>query len=181
MAKATAGKMRLWLGIAAAVIALDQLSKYLAASSLQLHEPLPLLPFFNFTLAYNTGAAFSFLADGAGWQRWFFVALAVIVSAVILRWLRALGPGERWSGVALSLILGGALGNVLDRLVAGYVVDFIDVYYRAGSCLPLFTPVPIGGDALECHWPAFNIADSAIFVGAAMMVIETLKRPRSAR
>jgi len=173
--------MRVWLSIAASVIGLDQLSKFLAASSLQLHEPLAVLPFLDLTLAYNTGAAFSVLADGTGWQRWFFVVLALAVSAVILGWLRTLGPGDRWSGVALSLILGGALGNVLDRLLAGHVVDFIDVYYRAGSCLPLFTPVPIGGNVLECHWPAFNLADSAIFLGAVMMVAETLRKPKAER
>lgn len=177
MIEASAGRMRLWLIISTAVVVLDQITKHLAASALHLHEPLSVMPYFNLTLAYNTGAAFSFLADGSGWQRWFFVVLALLVSAVILRWMGTLGRGERWSGLALALILGGALGNVADRLIDGYVVDFIDLYYTAGSCLPLFTPVPIGGDGLECHWPAFNLADSAIFVGAVMMVIETL-RPR---
>lgn len=175
------GSMRLWLGIAAAVIALDQISKHLAAGLLTLHEPVAVLPFFNFTLAQNTGAAFSFLADSAGWQRWFFVVLALVVSTVILRWLQRLGPGERWSGVALSLILGGALGNVVDRAFLGHVVDFIDVFYAAGSCMALFTPVPVG-DGLECHWPAFNLADSAISVGAVMMIVDTLRgsnRPSS--
>jgi len=179
MAHVRTGRMRLWLSITALVIGLDQLSKFLAASSLQLHEPTGVLPFVDLTLAYNTGAAFSVLADGTGWQRWFFVALALVVSAVILGWLRTLSPGDRWSGVALSLILGGALGNVLDRLLAGYVVDFIDLYYRAGSCLPLFAPVPIGGNVFECHWPAFNLADSAIFLGAVMMVVETLRKPKT--
>jgi signal peptidase II len=170
--------MRLWLTIAAAVIALDQITKHLAAAWLNPQESLAVLPFFNFTLAYNAGAAFSFLADSAGWQRWFFVMLALVVSAVILGWLWRLGPGERWSGVALSLILGGALGNVVDRMFFGHVVDFIDVYYVAGSCMPLFSPVPVGG-GLQCHWPAFNLADSAISMGAVMMVVDTFRSPKN--
>lgn len=166
--------MRLWLAIAAVVIALDQISKHLAAAWLELHAPLEVMPFLNFTLAHNTGAAFSFLADSAGWQRWFFVALALAVSVVIVRWLQGLGPGERWSGVALSLILGGALGNVIDRVLLGHVVDFIDVYYVAGSCMPLFEPLPAGG-SLQCHFAAFNLADSAISAGAVMMVVDALR------
>jgi len=173
------GQMRLWLGIAASVIALDQISKHLAAGLLQLHEPLAVLPFFNFTLAHNSGAAFSFLADSAGWQRWFFVVLALAVSTVIVRWLQRLGPAERWSGVALSLILGGALGNVVDRVFFGHVVDFIDVYYTAGSCMALFTPLPVG-DGLQCHWPAFNLADSAISVGAVMMIVDSFRASNKA-
>jgi signal peptidase II len=166
--------MRAWLAIAVLVVATDQISKHLAAAWLQLQEPVAMLPFINFTLAHNTGAAFSFLADGAGWQRWFFVVLALVVSGVIAVWLRRLGPGERWSGVALSLILGGALGNAVDRIFFGHVVDFIDVYYTAGTCLPLFTPMPIG-DGLQCHWPAFNVADSAISVGAVMMIVDAFR------
>jgi signal peptidase II len=167
------GQMRLWLIIAATVIALDQISKHLAAAWLDLHEPLAVMPFFNLTLAHNTGAAFSFLADSAGWQRWFFVALALVVSTVIVRWLQQLGPGERWSGVALSLILGGALGNAIDRVFFGHVIDFIDVFYTAGSCMPLFAPLPFG-DGFQCHWPAFNLADSAISVGAVIMVMDAI-------
>lgn len=173
------GPLRWWLLIAATVIGLDQISKHLAAGFLPLHEPQSVMPFFNLTLAYNSGAAFSFLAEGSGWQRWFFVVLALVVSTVLVRWLQRLGPEERWSGVALSLILGGALGNVIDRVFFGHVVDFIDMFYAAGSCLPLFTPVPIG-NGIECHWPAFNIADSAISVGAVMMLIDTLKKPKAA-
>jgi signal peptidase II len=173
------GQMRLWLIIAATVIALDQISKHLAAAWLDLHEPLAVMPFFNLTLAHNTGAAFSFLADSAGWQRWFFVALALVVSTVIVRWLQQLGPGERWSGVALSLILGGALGNAIDRVFFGHVVDFIDVYYNAGTCMALFSPVPVMGE-LQCHWPAFNLADSAISVGAVLMVMDTFRSSKKA-
>lgn len=171
--------MRGWLTIAAVVVVADQASKHAAAALLQLQEPVAVLPFFNLTLAHNTGAAFSFLADGAGWQRWFFVVLALGVGAVIVRWLQRLGPGERWSGVALSLILGGALGNAVDRIFFGHVVDFIDVYYTAGTCLPLFTPVTIG-DGVQCHWPAFNLADSAISVGAVMMILDAFRASKKA-
>jgi signal peptidase II len=165
--------MRVWLAVAAAVIGLDQITKHLAVSFLSPHEPARLLPFVNLDLAYNTGAAFSFLADSAGWQRWFFVVLALAVSAMIVRWLRRLGPEERWNGVALSLILGGALGNALDRVFFGHVIDFIDVFYMADSCIPLFTPLSVG-DGVQCHWPAFNLADSAITVGAVMMIVEAV-------
>jgi signal peptidase II len=165
--------MRLWLAIAAAVIGLDQITKHLAVGLLQSHEPTSLVPFVNLDLAYNSGAAFSFLADSTGWQRWFFVALAVVVSTLLVRWLQRIGPDERWNGVALSLILGGALGNAIDRIFFGQVIDFIDVYYMAGTCMPLFTPLPIG-DGLQCHWPSFNLADSAISVGAVMMIIDAI-------
>ncbi len=165
--------MRLWMAIAAAVIGLDQITKQLAVSLLSAHEPAQVLPFFNFDLAYNTGAAFSFLASSAGWQRWFFVALAVLVSVMIVRWLRRLSPEERWNGVALSLILGGALGNAIDRVFFGHVIDFIDVFYTAGSCMPLFSPLPFA-DGFECHWPAFNLADSAISIGAVIMVLDAI-------
>lgn len=170
--------MRLWLAIAVAVVVTDQLTKQLAASALQLHGSLAVLPFFNLTLAHNTGAAFSFLADSGGWQRWFFVVLALAVSAVIITWLRRLAPSERWNGVALSLILGGALGNVIDRVLLGHVIDFIDLYYIIGVCLPFFSPVPTA-DGMECHWPAFNLADSAITVGAAMMVVDSFRKAKS--
>jgi signal peptidase II len=142
--------------IALVVIVLDQWTKGLASTYLELYQPLPLAPMLNLTLSHNTGAAFSFLSDAGGWQRWFFVVLAVGVSGMLLVWLRKLPRSARWEPVALSLVLGGALGNVWDRLVQGYVVDFIDVYYG------------------QWHWPAFNVADSAICVGAAMLVIDAL-------
>ena len=165
--------MRLWITIAIVVIGLDQITKHLATSLLQLHEPAQVLPFINFDLAYNTGAAFSFLDNGAGWQRWFFVVLALVVSAVIVRWLRQLAPEDRWNGIALSFILGGALGNAIDRVLFGHVIDFIDFYYVAHSCMPLFTPLPIT-DGLQCHWPSFNLADSAISVGAAILILDAI-------
>lgn len=165
--------MRWWIVIAAVVIGIDQTTKHLATSLLQLHEPTSLLPFVNLDLAYNTGAAFSFLANGTGWQRWFFVVLALGVSAVILRWLYRLGPDERWNGVALALIMGGALSNAVDRVFFGHVIDFIDVYYLAPTCMPLFTPLPFG-DGVQCHWPSFNLADSSITIGAVMLVLDAL-------
>lgn len=150
-----------WLWLSVAVIVLDQATKYLASSHLELHQPVALLPFLNLTLMHNLGAAFSFLSEAAGWQRWFFTTVALVVSTVIAVWLHRLQPGQLWLAAALALILGGALGNVWDRLVLGYVVDFIDVY--------------VG----RWHWPAFNIADSAIFVGAVMVLIDALRSERA--
>ncbi len=124
---------------------------------LDLHQPVPVIPFLNLTLTHNTGAAFSFLSDAGGWQRWFFAGLTIVVSIIIVVWLARLKPGQRWLPVSLSLVLGGALGNLWDRLAIGAVVDFIDVYYRTW------------------HWPAFNLADSAICVGAVMLVVSTFK------
>jgi signal peptidase II len=143
-----------WLLLSVAVIALDQLSKLWAVSALQpMGLPHPAIPgFLNWTLAFNTGAAFSFLADGAGWQRWFFVLLALIISAVLIVWM-ARTPRRDWRTAApLGLIVGGALGNLIDRLHAAQVTDFIQVYFRQWS------------------YPVFNIADCGITVGAVMLV-----------
>ncbi|MQM40321.1 Lipoprotein signal peptidase [wastewater metagenome] len=148
--------LRFGLIIAALVLAADQATKYWAATALMPYRPVPVMPSFNLTLSFNTGAAFSLLADGSGWQRWLFTALALAVSAYLIWWLRTLRPGERLVAAALGLVLGGALGNVLDRMVHGYVIDFLDVY--AGNW----------------HWPAFNVADSAISVGVAMLVISVV-------
>lgn len=149
-----------WLWLSVAVIALDRVSKYLASNSLNLHEPLNILPFFNLTLMHNQGAAFSFLSQAGGWQRWLFTAIAIVVTVVIVQWIRRLSPAETWMAAALSLIAGGALGNVWDRIQLGYVIDFIDVYYGTW------------------HWPTFNIADSAITIGALMLIMEGLKGGR---
>jgi signal peptidase II len=146
-----------WLWLSALVVALDQVSKALASAHLVLYESLPVVPLFNLTLLHNTGAAFSFLSEAAGWQRWFFAAIALLVSVVIVRWLATLKPGQTRLACALALILGGALGNVWDRLTLGHVVDFIDLYYASW------------------HWPAFNVADSAITVGAALLVFDALR------
>lgn len=145
-----------WLMLAALVVLLDQGSKALALQALNLHEPLAVMPGFNLTLTYNTGAAFSFLSDASGWQRWFFIGFAALVSVILLVWLYRLPAMTRWLPCALGFILGGALGNLWDRLAHGYVVDFIQVYYQ------------------QWYWPAFNIADSAITIGAIMLIIDAL-------
>jgi signal peptidase II len=145
-----------WYGLAALVVLLDQFSKGLAESALVYGRPVVVFSWFNLTLQYNTGAAFSFLSDAGGWQRYFFTVVALVISAVLMRWLY-LAPRHHWLlALALALILGGALGNVWDRLVLGHVVDFISVHY-AGR-----------------FFPAFNIADSAISVGAALMIFDSL-------
>lgn len=141
-----------WLALAILVVALDQASKLAAEATLGYHQPLPLIPFFNLTLSYNTGAAFSFLGTASGWQRWFFAAIAIVVSGFLLQWLRQSAGRDRWLSLALSLILGGAIGNLIDRIAYGHVIDFIHFYVGDWS------------------FPIFNIADSAITVGAALLI-----------
>ena len=145
---------RYWFLLSIVVILLDQWSKWLAEISLIPYQPVPVLPLFNFTLAYNTGAAFSFLSDAGGWQRWFFISLTVIVVAVLVNWLWRMRAEERLQAASISLVLGGAIGNLIDRVWLGHVIDFLDVYY--GSY----------------HWPIFNIADSAITVGVVLLIID---------
>ena len=145
----------LWLALLAFV--LDQWSKQAIVDSLELYQSIQINGFFNLTHVHNYGAAFSFLADSGGWQRWFFTAIALGVSIMILWWLKGTEKKQILLPVAFSLILGGALGNVYDRIVYGYVIDFLDVYYQ------------------QWHWPAFNIADSAIFLGAALLIIDMFK------
>lgn len=147
-----------WLYLSAAVLALDQGTKDIAAAKLQLYESVEVLPSLNFTLLHNTGAAFSIFADASGWQRWFFTALAVAVGIAIVIWLARTPATARWMPCALALVLGGTLGNLYDRLTLGHVIDFIDVYYR------------------NWHWPAFNIADSAISTGVIMLLIDTFRK-----
>ena len=146
--------MMKWLSISLLVLVLDQASKLTADAMLALYQPVLLFPSLAITKAYNTGAAFSFLADASGWQRWFFIGLTVVVSVVLLVWLTRLKQHERRTALALSLILGGAIGNLVDRVLYGHVIDFIDVYY--GSW----------------HWPAFNVADSAITLGAGVLLLD---------
>ena len=143
-----------WLWITVVVVVLDQITKFAVAGAFTLHEQLPLTSWFNLTLAHNPGAAFSFLSDAGGWHRWFFTALARGVSIAIVVWLKRLPASDRWMAIALALILGGALGNVWDRITLGYVIDFLDFY--------------VG----QWHWPAFNVADSAITIGAIMLAID---------
>lgn len=144
-------RLTAWLLLAATVIALDQATKAWIVAALSFGERIQVATFFNLVLAFNTGAAFSFLAGAGGWQRWFFIVLALLVSAWIVGMLRK-HASERLMPCALALILGGALGNVIDRLIHGAVVDFLD-FHVAGW-----------------HWPAFNVADSAITVGVALIV-----------
>ena len=143
-----------WLALSAVIIALDQLTKHIALGALQPYAPHEVIPgFLNWTLAFNTGAAFSFLHDAGGWQRWLFSALAVTVSLVLIVWLRRLPRSDWRTALPLSLVIGGALGNLIDRVRFGHVTDFIEVYHEQWS------------------WPAFNIADSAICVGAVLLIV----------
>ncbi len=144
-----------WYGLAALVIVLDQLSKWVVLAHLQFGETVYLAPFWNWVLTYNPGAAFSFLADQSGWQRWFFTVLAIAVAGWIAVMLRQ-HAGERRLAFALAMIMGGALGNVIDRIRFGAVVDFVQ-WHAAGI-----------------YWPAFNVADSAITVGAVLLIWEQL-------
>lgn len=145
--------------ISAVIIALDLWTKNLAGEHLEYAQPVVLLPVFNLTLHFNTGAAFSFLSDAGGWQRWFFSGIAAVVSLVLLVWIFRLKSEQRLLLISLSLILGGALGNLWDRLTLGYVVDFISLHYN------------------EYYFPTFNIADSAITVGATLMLLDTFLNP----
>ena len=144
-----------WLWLSLLALVLDQVSKLFIVSSMQLYQSIPITSFFKLTYVRNTGAAFSFLSEAGGWQRWFFAGLALVISIVIAVWLVRLKKHETFLAVALSLVLGGAIGNLIDRLAYGYVIDFLDVYYQAW------------------HWPAFNIADSAITLGVVLMLLES--------
>jgi len=146
-----------WLWLSLLVLVLDQLTKYLADTGLDYAQPVALIPQLNLLLLYNPGAAFSFLSDASGWQRWFFVVIGVVISTVLLFWMRGLSRADRRVAIALALVLGGAIGNIVDRLLHGYVIDFIDVYYNGW------------------HWPAFNIADSAITVGVVLLLVDSIK------
>lgn len=146
----------MWLGVTAVVIALDWFTKQRVTEALELYRPVEVLPWLNLMLAHNYGAAFSFLSDAGGWQRWFFVALAAGVSAVLVVWLLRLPRREWVTGLGLALVLGGAVGNLIDRIQLGYVVDFIDVHFRGW------------------HYPAFNVADSAITCGVILLLLDAL-------
>ena len=148
-----------WLVLSLLVLVIDQVSKAHFEGSLQMFQQIVVIPdYFSWTLAYNTGAAFSFLADGGGWQRWLFALIAVVVSAVLVVWLKRLGRDDTWLAIALALVLGGALGNLYDRIALGHVIDFILVHWQNRH-----------------YFPAFNFADSAITVGAIMLALDMFK------
>ena len=159
----------LWLGLALVVILADQVTKTLIIGWLQLGDSRPVTGYFNLVRAHNAGAAFSFLADADGWQRWFFVAVGAIASGFII-WMLRSHPAQKLFCFAVSMILGGALGNVVDRLLHGHVIDFLQ--FRFGFLQPLFS----GG-----YFPSFNLADSAITLGAACLILDEIIRVRQAR
>jgi signal peptidase II len=148
--------MRKWLSLSAAIVALDQATKALVARSFSVHESVEIMPFFNMVLVYNRGAAFSLLSDATGWQRGFFIAIAIAASGWIA-WLLRRHAADILFCLALSLVLGGALGNLIDRLHIGAVLDFLDFH------------------AFGYHWPAFNVADIAISCGAVLLVWDALR------
>ena len=152
-----------WLVLSVLVLVIDQVSKAHFEGSLEMFQQIVVIPdYFSWTLAYNTGAAFSFLADGGGWQRWLFAVIAVVVSAVLVVWLKRLGRDDTWLAIALALVLGGALGNLYDRIALGHVIDFILVHWQN-----------------RWYFPAFNFADSAITVGAIMLALDMFKSKKT--
>ncbi|MBT8428576.1 MAG: lipoprotein signal peptidase [Gammaproteobacteria bacterium] len=151
----------LWLSLL--VVVLDQLSKYWMVTSFAEYEVLRVWPVFNLTLVYNTGAAFSFLSDAGGWQRWFFITIGVLVSAAMVVWLSRLDVRERLTAYGLALVVGGAIGNVIDRIVLGKVVDFLQWHWQ------------------DWYWPSFNLADSAITLGVVLLLIDGLFSGGSAK
>lgn len=146
------GLVWLWLAIVGLIV--DQATKIYVHANFEFRESINVLPFFDLTYARNTGAAFSFLSDAGGWQRWFFTVIAVSISGVLIYWLRGLHKSQKILNIAYSLVLSGAIGNLIDRLNYGFVVDFLDVYYKT------------------YHWPVFNVADIAICVGAFLILLE---------
>lgn len=143
-----------WFVLAAAVAILDQVTKHVAVANMSYGQQVEVFSWFNWTLLYNTGAAFSFLADAGGWQRWFFVVLTIAISAVLSVWLVRLKDTHVWLSLGIALVIGGALGNLYDRALMGYVVDFIQWHYDGW------------------YWPAFNVADMAICAGGAILIID---------
>jgi signal peptidase II len=152
----------LWLGLAIITLLLDQLTKIAIVGAFQLGEALPITSFFNLVRVHNPGAAFSFLADAGGWQRWFFTGLGLVAAGVMVYLLKS-HAGQTLFCLALSLLLGGAVGNVIDRLLYSHVIDFLDFYYGTW------------------HFPAFNVADSAITLGAGLLILDELLRVRKGR
>ena len=152
-----------WWWLILLLIGLDQLTKQLVHQNMALYDSIELLPFFNLTYVRNYGAAFSFLSDAGGWQRWLFTTLAVVISTVIAVWMSRLPRQQIKLGLALSLVFAGAIGNLIDRSIYGYVIDFFHLYYQTW------------------HYPAFNIADSAICIGAALIIWDSFSSDSEAK
>ncbi len=152
-----------WLWLSTLVVILDQLTKQIAENALLLHQPLAVFPGFNWTLMYNEGAAFSFLSQAGGWQRWFFIILSSVISIALIIWLKQLKKDQQVLAAGLAFILGGAIGNLIDRILFGHVIDFIEVYYQ------------------DLYWPAFNLADSAISLGAGLLILDIFLEHKKAR
>jgi len=169
MARASLRDIAPWLGLAALAFALDQITKWLILANFALGDSVTVTSFFNVVRVHNEGAAFSFLAGASGWQRWFFTAIGLAASVFIV-WMLRSHPGQKLFAFALSCILGGAIGNVLDRLVHGYVVDWLDFHW---SFLAGLFP---GG-----HFPSFNLADTFISIGAACLILDEILRIRKSR
>jgi signal peptidase II len=150
-----------WLWVALIIVVLDFVSKQWISGHFVLGERLAVLPFFNLTLAHNTGAAFSFLHDAGGWQRWAFTGLAVVVSVALAVWLSRLDASQKLLAIALTLVMAGAVGNMIDRMMLGYVVDFVQIYWN------------------DWYFPAFNVADSAISVGAVFLIVDAFMHPET--
>ena len=155
--------MARWLWLSLLIVILDQATKWLAEALLLPFQPVPLMPLLNFTLMYNEGAAFSFLANAGGWQRWLFAGFALVMTLALILWLMRLNKGERATAAALSLVIGGAIGNLIDRVQTGRVVDFIDFYVGTW------------------HWPAFNVADSAISLGIVFLLVTSFRSELATR
>jgi signal peptidase II len=155
--------MARWLWLSLLIVILDQATKWLAEGLLLPFQPVPLMPLLNLTLMYNEGAAFSFLANAGGWQRWLFAGFALIMTLALTLWLLRLDKGERATAAALSLVIGGAIGNLIDRVQTGRVVDFIDFYVGTW------------------HWPAFNVADSAISLGIVFLLVTSFRSELATR
>jgi signal peptidase II len=156
-------KVGRWYLLACLIVVIDQLTKYWVSSVFSYGETLELLPVLNLTLVHNMGAAFSFLSDAGGWQRWFFTIVSLAVSIVLVVWLYQLPARQTLLATALALVLGGAVGNLWDRVVLGYVIDFIDFHFQ------------------NHHWPAFIVADAAITLGAVLLILESFLAPKPSK
>ena len=145
-----------WLWLAVIMLIIDQATKWWVITNFKFRESVAVMPMFNLTYARNEGAAFSFLDDAGGWQRWFFTVIAIAISSLLLYWMRGLNKSQKLLSIAYALVLSGAIGNLIDRVLYGYVIDFLDVYYQ------------------QYHWPVFNIADSAICIGAVLIIFDAI-------